>query len=106
MATTGKDNIDSIVNKSFLILDQIQESYFPLLEKSIFSENSSDPANKSKISKLEFVIQQRIKYVEDNCNHLEAILGKMNASSSEQTNADFLTYRLNQLRYVGVCVTI
>ena len=96
---SGKDNIDAIVNKSFLILDQIQESYFPLLEKSIFSENSSDPASKSKISKLEFVIQQRIKYVEDNCTHLESILCKLtNNNANEKTNADFLTYRLNQLR--------
>ena len=96
--SSGKDNIDSIVNKSFLILDQIQESYFPLLEKSIFSENSSDPANKSKISKLEFVIQQRIKYVEDNCTHLESILCKLTDNANEKTSADFLTYRLNQLR--------
>lgn len=97
----GKDgNVDAIANKSFLILDQIQESYFPLLEKSIFStqENSSDPANKSKISKLEFVIQQRIKYVEDNCNHLESILSKLSSNASEKSSADFLTYRLNQLR--------
>ena len=95
--SSGKDSIDTIVNKSFLILDQIQESYFPLLEKSIFSENSSDPANKSKISKLEFVIQQRIKYVEDNCNHLEGILSKLTANANDKTSADFLTYRLNQL---------
>lgn len=96
--SSGNDNIDAVVNKSFLILDQIVENYFPLLEKSIFSENSSDPTNKSKISKLEYVIQQRIKYVEDNCNHLEGVLGKLTANVSEKTSADFLTYRLNQLR--------
>ena len=89
------DNIDAIVNKSFLILDQLQESYFPLLEKSIFSESSSDLTNKSKIPKLEFVIQQRIKYVEDNCNYLESILSKL---YKEKSNSVTLTHRLNQLR--------
>lgn len=96
--SSGNDNIDAVVNKSFLILDQIQESYFPLLEKSIFSENSSDPNNKSKIAKLEFVINQRIKYVEDNCNGLEGYLSKLTEAANEKPGADFLTYRLNQLR--------
>ncbi len=96
--SSGNDNIDAVVNKSFLILDQIQESYFPLLEKSIFSENSSDPSNKSKIAKLEFVINQRIKYVEDNCNGLEGYLSKLTEAANEKPGADFLTYRLNQLR--------
>lgn len=96
--SSANDNIDAVVNKSFLILDQIQESYFPLLEKSIFSENSSEPTNKSKISKLEYVIQQRIKYVEDNCNQLEGVLGKLTENVNEKTKADILTYRLNQLR--------
>lgn len=85
--------IDSIVNKSFLILDEIHESFFPLLEKSILSTNSAD---KSKVSKIEFIIQQRIKHVESNCNQLEGLLSEQ-STKDDKTNTD-LTHRLQQLK--------
>ena len=95
-----RHHIDTIINKSFLILDQIHESYFPFLEKSIYlsmSTNSMmiEKIDKAKISKTEFIIQQRIKYVIKNCEQLEVMLTKLSANNSSRTD---LSNRLNQLR--------
>lgn len=88
--------IDSMVNKSFLVLDEIHESLFPLLEKSILSTSTPD---KTKVSKIEYIIQQRIKHVEHNCNQLESILSDKSptTTTSDKSHID-LIYRLKQLK--------
>lgn len=91
-----KGYVDSLVNQSFLILDQIHESYFPLLEKSIYLSHSVD---KSKISKTEFIIQQRIKYVETNCQQLHIILSKLPSDGSANPSKTDLSKRLQQLEF-------
>lgn len=91
-----KQTIDSKVNKSFLILDQVHESYFPFLEKSIYLSHSLEKIDKTKISKTEFIIQQRINHVEDNCRHINFIIGKL--PDNYPSKADLIN-RLKQLEY-------
>ncbi|UXI14533.1 85/88 kDa calcium-independent phospholipase A2 [Sarcoptes scabiei] len=89
-----KSHVDSIVNKSFLILDQIHESYFPFLEKSIYLQHTVEKIDRSKISKTEFIIQQRIEHVEMNCRQLEVIISKL--LDSDPSKIDLIN-RLEQL---------
>ncbi|OTF83383.1 hypothetical protein BLA29_002878 [Euroglyphus maynei] len=89
--------VDTVVNKSFLILDQIHESYFPFLEKSIYLSTNSmvEKIDKAKVSKTEFIIQQRIKHVVENCDQLQFIIAKLPTADPSRTD---LLNRIDQLR--------
>ncbi|KAH9502070.1 uncharacterized protein LOC142597693 [Dermatophagoides farinae] len=92
-----RNYVDQVINKSFLILDQIHESYFPFLEKSIHLSVKSmvEKIDKAKISKTEFIIQQRIRHVLQNCEQLELIIEKLPAT--DPCKIDLLN-RIDQLR--------
>ena len=73
------------------------------MEKSIHLSVKSmvEKIDKAKISKTEFIIQQRIRHVLQNCEQLELIIEKLPAT--DPCKIDLLN-RIDQLRYVCVCL--
>ena len=92
-STNLSSRIESGINKCFLILDQIDETIFPLLDEAIFARNNNE------IAKLDFVVQHRIQAVERDCDKIHKMFNVLLRSELDSVTLESITNRIQQLKF-------